>query len=598
MQEKIIAEIRKEQEYLQNSLGKENAEITFFEDFLQRINFSDINTYSNVSIEELIMAYVRSKDSNFSLEEIQEIAVDIVPIFEKCTSEEVHSLLQLIDDFALADNYEEIMERLYSESKVEDLEYFIIDNREIEGQEYVLPAARIMEKEENEKLIDFIEIFHESPDAWGYALLLVSTFYQIKETKKILEENNRGRYLLLPRAPKETLEENFDVSAIRSIVRAIPRHLNKLEKAQEEAKKKQKKEIEDYNQIIKILTEQTEEITDYRVYISRLTNPMLRLEILKEIYQKNQMYYEKLEKRYKEQVEKSEAGYEALCQKYHLLNVNIEEVMSKYSYKELEGILVILTDMGIQDLEAAIKDTSLMIIKEIISLLEKKVISIDVIKSTPNIWSPKINYPKRIKENIQIIQTIIGSDELYKTRSQVTLIETATLEKNLNVLRKYNLLGQLHTTTNYQFLRQEALENKIDLILELGKEKELTHNLGLLNYKISRWQRLRILETLNIPVEEDMLEGILHTNQFLVPDKKIQEYLDILPLPKEISLNQKEVMETNRTYTYRGISFSKNKVRRNLIYLEKESPDYIKILTTGRKFTQKEIEIMKKSYTK
>ncbi len=160
------------------------------------------------------------------------------------------------------------------------------------------------------------------------------------------------------------------------------------------------------------------------------------------------------------------------------------------------------------------------------------------------------------------------------------------------------MLGQLHTTTNYQFLQQQSLEEKIDLVLELGRENELTHNLGLLNYESTRWQRLRILEMLNIPVDEEMLDGTLHTDHFLVPDEKVNEYLDIVPLPKEISLNPEEIIESSRTYIYRGIPFSKNKVRRNLSLLGKENPDYLEVLTTGRQFSQKEIAIMKENYMK
>ena len=170
--------------------------------------------------------------------------------------------------------------------------------------------------------------------------------------------------------------------------------------------------------------------------------------------------------------------------------------------------------------------------------------------------------------------------------------------KNLNILKQYNLLDLLYTTTNYQFLQQEALDGKIDLALELGRENELTRNLGLLNYNSTRWQRLRILEALNISVEEDMLDGTLHTDHFLVPDEKLNEYLDITPLPKEISLNPEEIIESSRTYIYRGIPFSKNKVRRNLSLLEKENPDYLEVLTTGRQFSQKEIAIMKENYMK
>ena len=575
MQEEIIEKIKEEQLRIQQELAKENKELIFFEQFLRKIDFSNITTYSKVSIEELIMAYVRSETNELSLEEIKEITNGIIPIFEKYTAEDIHSLLLLIDDFATADNYEEIMGVLYSEDKVDILEGLIEDSAGIEDQDYVLPAARIMEQKENEKLIEFIEDFHRNSEAWGYALLLASSFYQIKEDQKSLQERNRNQAILFPMAKAYTLEEDYDISGIKEVVKTIPKHLRRLRKQQDEMQRKGKKELKDYDQIIDVLKAPTKEITGYRLYIAGLSNSKLRLEILKEIYRRNQAYYEGLEKRYNEQVEKSEVGYETLCRKYKLSNIDIEKIMNRYSYQELEGILGVLTEIGIQDLATAIEDTSLETVREIVGLLDKKIISIDVIKATPDIWNTKKAYPKRINENVQAIKRITGSDELYKTRSWVTLIESPILEKNLNILKQYNLLDQLYTTTNYQFLQQEALDGKIDLALELGRENELTRNLGLLNYNSTRWQRLRILEALNISVEEDMLDGTLHTDHFLVPDEKLNEYLDITPLPKEISLNPEEIIESSRTYIYRGIPFSKNKVSRNLSILEKENPDYL-----------------------
>ena len=304
MQEEIIEKIKEEQLRIQQELAKENKELIFFEQFLQKIDFSNITTYSKVSIEELIMAYVRSETNELSLEEIKEITNGIIPIFEKYTAEDIHSLLLLIDDFATAENYEEIMGVLYSEDKVDILEGLIEDSAGIEDQDYVLPAARIMEQKENEKLIEFIEDFHRNSEAWGYALLLASSFYQIKEDQKSLQERNRNQAILFPMAKAHTLEEDYDISGIKEVVKTIPKHLRRLRKQQDEMQRKGKKELKDYDQIIDVLKEPTQEITDYRLYIKGLSNSKLRLEILKEIYRRNQAYYEGLEKRYNDQVEK------------------------------------------------------------------------------------------------------------------------------------------------------------------------------------------------------------------------------------------------------------------------------------------------------
>ena len=47
------------------------------------------------------------------------------------------------------------MDALYSEDRIDVLEEFIEDCSGIEEQDYVLPAARIMQK--NEEIIEFIE---------------------------------------------------------------------------------------------------------------------------------------------------------------------------------------------------------------------------------------------------------------------------------------------------------------------------------------------------------------------------------------------------------------------------------------------------------
>lgn len=599
MQKEIIEQIKKEQARLKKSLNEENSELKFFNSFLQRIDFAKINTYNNVSIEELIMAYVKSTDSYFSLEELQEIAEDIVPIFNRCTSDEIHSLLALIDDFATAENYIEIMDVLYSDSKQSALEDLIEDAKGDLEQDYVEPAARIMQKDENEKLIDFIEVFHTNPNAWGYALLLVHVFYQIKEDQ---EERKRNQYqnlaTMFPIIPKQVTEDDYDISAIKEVAKTISIYQNQLKRDQRKEHKVKKKEIENYNRIIAVLNRESEEITDYRTLLTNISNPSLRLEILKEIYRKNNIYYKNQETRYKELVENSEAGYESLCQEYQVKTINPEELMARYSYKELEGILSILKDLGIYDVSTAIKNTSLKTVKDIVELIKKGEIGIEVVRATPDIWNSDNNYSQRIRTNADTIKKITGSSELYKTRSGVNLMDSESLKRNLTILKNYNLLDGLHTTTSYQFLQQDKLKEKIDLILELGKEEELTHNLGLLNYSNIRWKRLLILEALNLPVEEANLEGILHTDHFLVPDDKLKEYIETSELPDDIIINPEEVKETARTYIYRGISFSKNKVRENYLQNEKTANGYIDFLPSGRQFTPKEISTMREKYIK
>ena len=47
MQKEIINAIKEEQSHLKKALTEENPELTFFEEFLRKIDFANINTYNN-----------------------------------------------------------------------------------------------------------------------------------------------------------------------------------------------------------------------------------------------------------------------------------------------------------------------------------------------------------------------------------------------------------------------------------------------------------------------------------------------------------------------------------------------------------------------
>ena len=113
--------------------------------------------------------------------------------------------------------------------------------------------------------------------------------------------------------------------------------------------------------------------------------------------------------------------------------------------------------------------------------------------------------------------------------------------------------------------------------------------------------RLQILEQLNIPVEDNELEGLLHTNSFFVPDEKLEDYISVSSItPKQVTIEKEDIKETPRTYIYQGIYFSKNKIKNNFMTLEQEQvvPSLTKTFLLDRKFTYSQQQILMKTYQK
>ena len=158
----------------------------------------------------------------------------------------------------------------------------------------------------------------------------------------------------------------------------------------------------------------------------------------------------------------------------------------------------------------------------------------------------------------------------------------------------------LENATDYTFLETADLEEKINLVLELGLEKALESDLGLLSYEKSRLNRLKILEQLNIPVTNDQLRAVLNTDKFIVPTNKIESYIIEKKLEdstlQQLHISKEDIKETPRTYIYQDIYFSKNKVkkRKESLLSQGITPTISQMLFPTRPILPSKIETIKK----
>ena len=144
-------------------------------------------------------------------------------------------------------------------------------------------------------------------------------------------------------------------------------------------------------------------------------------------------------------------------------------------------------------------------------------------------------------------------------------------EKNITLLGRYRLINSIKSETNINFLTEEQLEEKIDMIIELGYYEYLKEDIEILNYNESRIKRLIVLQQANIPVEDlETIEDILESPKFVVEDGEIDEYImDYASYEKEVEIpkiqnNPINIDNESISVSLEGNIISIPKVRRQL----------------------------------
>lgn len=622
MQEEIIKELMDEQKILNKSIKSTKEEILYLKEYLGKTDFEDPLKYENINLEEFLVAYAISKSNQslipkeelepnqkqYTLQEAKEIASYLAPVLNKLPYWLVQDFRNGID-MLTEDNVAEDVFTLANdkETRRNSFETFISDP---EIDVIVHNAVKIILEDKSENLYDFMKEFKSNKETWGYALTIIKLFKEITEEKnRLLSEgyplNSSSCLLYVNNKPsvREKLDSEYNFRKLIVQISIIDKHYAWLTKTLKQKEKEYQKLKKTSEKIIHKIKSNPREITDYRILLGDIKNKSLRMKILTYIYEQNNKYYQELEEEYIELSENSILGFQNLCHKYLLTNIDIKALREKYSYRELEQILRSLKTIGITEsilLTPIIKSTSKEVVKDMINFINQGLLTTDIAKANIQIWDKSQDYVTRIKQNAKQIESITTNTSLYKRKPQVLLIENTRLEKNLKELKNYQLLSSLETTTDYQFLSDENLTDKLDYILELGKEQDLVNNLGLLNYDKKRWDRLNILDQLNIPVSEEMLEGLLHTNNFLIPDEQIDEYLDKQQLPEDIPVLQEEIEKTPRTYIYRDVYFSKNKLLRQWDKLEKKdgSIELSQLLLKNRTYTTRELNNISNTHVK
>lgn len=604
MSEEIIAKIKQEQSIVENAITIPNLDIEFYRNFLENADFSNPCNYEYIDVAQFIMAYVKSVDSSYSLEELKPLATDLSYIIKNNPAEALKELLKTVVFLTDEEMYPVFLKIIGDENEIKR-SFSLYKVAEQNPRASFLENGLELLSSCRGRLFNLVTEFYKSPEAWQFGLSIVYAFKEITERKYLLEDE----YTKLKKS------YSFDDSAIQKGIRGILEKENRLEYIEKPCKKitkyyysllqkeEQKKRVlhqasSNYQKLSEDIMQAAneKEITNYRALISKCANTSLRCDVLTWVYHHNEKYYDELERKYQVLSENNPRNYQRLLQQHHMEHdISLEEVMSRYSYQDLEWIFTVLEQLKITNpelLKNVISTTTKDYVEKVLSLVNQQVLTKKTIRENIDVFDEQQDKITSLKANLSLLQKKKISASLFAKNQRPLLLSSKLLEKNIEILASYDLIGQLVTTSKYSFLEQDDLIQKIDFTLELGLEPFLEKNLGLLNYDYERFQRVRILQGLNMEISKEELEQILKSDRFIVSDEEIDKYLKLVPVTDDMldkmRISPEEISKTKRCYQYQDIYFSKNKVDKNLQLYPDDRQCFLKALFTDRKITDQE----------
>ena len=397
-------------------------------------------------------------------------------------------------------------------------------------------------------------------------------------------------------------------------IQCIDRNINVIIRTKKHKIKEMKKQKEKYEDSIKIIEKYRDKkdiITDYKPLLLYIQKESILRKILLFINNHNRSLQNELEKKYISKKNNSKYNYITLLSNYNIEKeeINLEKIIN-LDYEDMKQILNQLSkyfcnkEIIIKCIENTSSINSFNIIIELIKngIIEKTIL---------------INYPELLDENSKEYKSLIRNYQFLKSEginpmafknSSEAIINNNFLERNIKILKEYNLLGYMKNGANLNFLNNPGLVEKIDILLELGLENELEKNLEVLNNE--NIKRLIVLNSIGIlPYEIDKIYEIIEKSKFKIPDNELDNYIinDTIYYQNECEeqTNPEEISElyfytsSNRVYEIDGIIISKNRVKR---YYSRNSEDKIEALFQAiihnTVLTEEEIQRIKSALNK
>lgn len=615
----ILRLINNEKLMIEKELSKEDERLNYYIEFFKNNPCSSLKEAIAADACDLAIAITTHILPDMPLEKIKRVVYGNRLMYEGL-------------DWDSLGNFAGLLDTLTSDKEVYDkAKNILLGNTKLSkfsNRKYEIEMVKIL-KTLNESIgnspkdfIDFLDFYIEDTNIFGDVFAPVVFLRRVKDAQEssrmALDAAAEEEGIKLKEKTKEKMVDDrikaeYNIPKLLKVISEVRDEYLKLERDKKSKFKNLTKLRLAYEQLETSLFEaaQSGEIKNVKVMLEKIPSETVRFGVLKFIYNHNKAIYDEMSSTYQTLSANDSSHYQVLLAK-HGISPGTYEIgtVMKNSIQDLTMMLEQLSKLNFaspEEMLTIVQTSNLETVNSIQSLIERRVITTQLLSSYKSIFNPSSNEYENLMRNINEFQgRKINPHNLIETQ-EVFLTSHQKLSDSLDVLENYELLAQIKKGQDLSFLKQDGLSEAIDTLLELGYEKNLEENLEILNYK-DRFDRLRILKALNIPVTDTAsLIDVLSTDKFYVSDSESSKYIYNAVshvLPKSITFEKEpkkkvsdvtklsEFSYTQRTYSFDGVLISKNKVHRNLSHITSTGKQQDRLLygiINGSSLTNEEV---------
>lgn len=517
--DKLLELIKKRQAELDEKIAQRSDELNFFDQIYEDTD-DNLEAILNLAPGDIAASYLLSASNrNYSAEEALIMVDNNEDIINFLDPDDINGLLMAISRIVNNGVDDKTIKML---STVREIDFDSIKHPNAQHCLAIHTLLRI-KKCKKYDLTSFIAC-----DNFTLLENFVSSLaygFVLQDVKKILRDTGLDKCIL------EILykDEIKEVKQNAAIVRNHYERLKSERVYQNRIYKREKSALSNLVERLPRALSTPSEIENVQELLKKISDPAIRLEILKLVYEHNINIYKQLEQKLQQLSLSPTIRYKNILNKYGISTAShdIDKIMS-HQLPDIEAILKFLATIKITDQNQILNilcNSNREIIDDLLEQMNNGYIDSAFLRTHSSIFSADSRDYLNLTTNLAYLK-LVGVNPINLSQSgEVLLLPNATLSKNMLTLKDYGLLQSIKKGSSYQFLGAESLEHGIDTLIELGYEESLSQHLSLLNYQ-DRFNRLRLLKSLNnMPQTDEELLSVLTTDKFFIQDQNIEDYI-------------------------------------------------------------------------
>lgn len=578
--ERIFELITKEQKKIEIIIKEENTELDFYEEIVLNNNFSNLQGLLSLDYLKIMTAYLYTDSRQINYTTIYELLKKNQDLINP---KEDALRIALFNYFTDKTNNKKT---ILMKTKTKAIEYML---KKLSYDKFDFETTA--------------QLFNTYGDKFTRAITVFTWLNQLKkdydnssdkleeEKKDFIEgrasEKKKSEFL------KEVIDLNYDLNIFYKELLTITNHYEKISNEDKLIKKKARKSLANYANLINKLKQLNPKNLLDKNFINSIINYIDNEEILKEfLIQINieyKKYFDELNIEFSKLSQDNQIIITSLLKEYELdinkIPPNLKKKLFKFEKEKLELFLKLIKELGITEFDIicfVLEHSDCEILKNYIDWIKDGVLTLDFLIKNKEFLSMnkdmKNNY-NSLLEKIMLFKKVGINYRIFINDLDIYLVDSQKILYNISELKQYNLIIGINKLNSFELLKEDNLESKIDLFLELGYEKILEENIQLLNVNMIKIKKLYILKNLGLlPVDMKNLMNILENKNFLDYIDDIDSYIfnivnyridPNLLKDKELDINKYFLFDDNsRVIDINGIFLSKNRIKRNILKLE------------------------------